>query len=880
MYPSRSKTDPIEPSSFYTSSHPPPHPSSFTSPNILPHASPFIPPVNKISDAFSSPFSTLHDGPLANSKSWRRFNTPLVEHSDTYALKPTSPYPDYMPPDYHRRVQQGVRTKLSEHPHAAPTERLPSIASCLSELTPPPISASSSINSSSDSTHSASHSSSWPTASVPATRSQLPITSSYTSTSMSISSLIENQSPRLSQLPPPNRSPSVPRAFSSLNTTAASPVAPAIKVEPIPPIPPLVANSWHISAQRVEEQRRSTIRDSGGGGNVIQRYPAARGAYVSPPAFSSPHKQEPQPVRNIRKRMRTHSAEMELVMIKDRNAKIREYILQNFTYTHPQLPPPGLSFTPRQFGNNRTAVVMTCLHCSVAQKSYGSEKRFLCPPPVVSISGLPKPNPTGAIDLNSRYTRTLAPEVSLAVICEDSVQEQTEHLEDASTIFKYLHVTSTAKAKQFHLRLRLHTQYLPTLPVLNTEFVSEPIAIISKPSKKTTKSKNISSCILRGTRVALFNRINSQTVRTKYVGVDRGRLCAKSVGWSAFNVRVLSVPQLMPRPSRRGCRVAPIAPEAGAPSLLVNNNTTCVDEDEESPIFYGSEIVLTDVATGISSEPLIVRKVEKGRVSVTNSGPVSQMQKIALQRPGENAYLCAAMGEVSEGLLTFQRARQPRENGEVPSGYGNEGGDGMGDDVEDSVCWTIVGVSEFKRVFGVVEPAAVRSVVRAPPHLVNKPIYKPGTHTLELAFAGDVDVFYSKTKGGEDEPMMSEDKEERGMEVWLGPHGPLPTKILDIRPGGRQKRRMVEQEGKATNKAQLESERESGEEEKGGEASGSCRLLVELPMASEFSASVTVVAYPVILVRRDGVVYPMSWGMECLFGGEHRLARWSVKEMK
>ena len=179
---------------------------------------------------------------------------------------------------------------------------------------------------------------------------------------------------------------------------------------------------------------------------------------------------------------------------------------------------------------------VVCLHAAVAQKSYGSEKRFLCPPPLVRIEG-----PFGAI-------REQKSAMSLVSETGERAPEAIVPLDSSMTAsFKFLHVTGTAKSKSFQLALDIAepSNTIPD-PADNTpagrvwaSFESAPVTIISKPSKKTAKTRNIGSCILAGGPVSLFNRINSQTVRTKYMTIEHNQLCASNIAWSAFAVNVV-----------------------------------------------------------------------------------------------------------------------------------------------------------------------------------------------------------------------------------------------------------------------------------------------------------------------------------------------------
>ncbi|KAH9846813.1 hypothetical protein C2E23DRAFT_743129 [Lenzites betulinus] len=387
-----------------------------------------------------------------------------------------------------------------------------------------------------------------------------------------------------------------------------------------------------------------------------------------------------------------------------------------------------------------------CLHAAVAQKSYGSEKRFLCPPPVVHIEG-------PVWQMKQQH-------LSMAVVNEGG--ERTCELKapmdhNLTSSFKFLHVTGSAKSKNFLLSLDI-AEPAPdgsdASERIWASFDSAPVTIISKPSKKTAKTRNISSCILAGGPVSLFNRINSQTVRTKYMTIEQNQLCASNVAWSAFAVNV----------------VRPQGTEAplGGPQ----------------PVTYGSEIVLADTVTGVQTAPLVIRKVDKGRIVNDDGGPVSQMQKIALQRvntDGTRHYLSAAgpiagtpgvTAPSAPGLsnqagthpLLFQ---SPRVREEM-----KDGARVITDEVDDYLCWTIVGISKFQYTFfdafGLNNNVPELPITPFPT-LFNTPVYRSQSNTLEMTAAN---FFYEDPKTRHQVPL----------DVYIGSIGPLRLRLYNQTP--------------------------------------------------------------------------------------------------
>ncbi|KAJ2343329.1 hypothetical protein GGF43_005722, partial [Coemansia sp. RSA 2618] len=273
-------------------------------------------------------------------------------------------------------------------------------------------------------------------------------------------------------------------------------------------------------------------------------------------------------------------------------------------------------------------VLITCYHASVAQKSYGGEKRFLCPPPAVLMygegfsariahhspmllsvitdtaaagkAGAPTPQLQGASSQDSGSPGGSSDSARPSTSAHAPLECQTSFNERNVALFKSLHVTGMQKAKSFRLRLDLmtppaiggqlggHDHGMWQGPTAYASLESDAVAIISKPSKKTAKARNQSSCIREGSLISLFNRINSQTFRTKYLNVEHNtnRWIAQSHNWSPLEVVVVA------------------AKGAGATR----------QPGAANPLYYGSVIVLVESRRNFRSPPMIIHKVERGRL--------------------------------------------------------------------------------------------------------------------------------------------------------------------------------------------------------------------------------------------------------------------------
>ncbi|KFO30251.1 Recombining binding protein suppressor of hairless-like protein [Fukomys damarensis] len=319
------------------------------------------------------------------------------------------------------------------------------------------------------------------------------------------------------------------------------------------------------------------------------------------------------------------------------------------------------------------------LHAKVAQKSYGNEKRFFCPPPCVYLTGpgwRVKPVPGQAQQAGDTgptvcgYMGLDGASGSAAETQKLNFEEQPDSREFGCA--KTLYISDADKRKHFRLVLRL---VLRGGRELGT-FHSRLIKVISKPSQKKQSLKNTDLCISSGSKVSLFNRLRSQTVSTRYLSVEDGAFVASARQWAAFTLCLAD----------EHCSQGDFPPREGY-------------------VRYGSLVQLVCTVTGLTLPPMIIRKVAKQCALLDVDEPISQLHKCAFQLPGGppgggGTYLCLA----TEKVVQFQASPCPKEANRAL--------------LNDSSCWTIIGTESVEFSFSTSLACAQEPVSVSPVPLI------------------------------------------------------------------------------------------------------------------------------------------------------------------
>ncbi|KAL8279536.1 hypothetical protein RQP46_008098 [Phenoliferia psychrophenolica] len=303
----------------------------------------------------------------------------------------------------------------------------------------------------------------------------------------------------------------------------------------------------------------------------------------------------------------------------------------------------------------------------IAQRSYGTEKRFLCPQPMSLLLGAswwtnvedPRIKPESLPYASAKIRRVnLPPEVTIFISTDPKPAEDAMLTEwmtregelvdaewpiDNDTIVlagrttgksNFVPAGETTKDKRPSVR-PLVTVVAPgpgpkESRLIGT-FPGKPMHIISKPSKgKLTETSK--TCLVHGDLVSLYNRIKSQTASTRFLGVSGNHssfptmdwrsmtggqarpfapkdahattFVARTGRWDAFVIYAVD----LNLPTLDPDMVPAAAPFPGYPRPPVN--AIPFDPAKEKKIYYNMPIVLQCLSTAVVSPIMIIRKVE------------------------------------------------------------------------------------------------------------------------------------------------------------------------------------------------------------------------------------------------------------------------------
>ncbi|KAJ9095619.1 hypothetical protein QFC21_005490 [Naganishia friedmannii] len=312
-----------------------------------------------------------------------------------------------------------------------------------------------------------------------------------------------------------------------------------------------------------------------------------------------------------------------------------------------------------------------------------------------------------------------------------------------------------------------------------------PMQIVSKPTQSKRPNfafkRTNASYLYVGDPISLWSRINSQSVRTKYLYVEHGKLVGMPSDWSAFVIDVV----------KRG------EPPGGLPEK---------NRPDPGVITFNSTVILRDIHSDYRTEPLLLIKIMSGKPVLNEFGPVSELNKVAFAKvvAGQGKWYLRAPGHdrdkledengkplprirkrirgkkdtvnsvvkkrVAPALDTEDNFGDPSAVRFEPSKVSVEVIDGQsveGEYFDDFITWTISGVTEHTYTFfeGRHEVGDFSTVFRRPltpmPILLDIPEYRAMENTITMT----VTNFYYD----DDNPIFR----GKPLLLYLGAIGPL-----------------------------------------------------------------------------------------------------------
>eukprot|EP00123_Amoebidium_parasiticum_P018431 comp24203_c0_seq1/m.44451 comp24203_c0_seq1/g.44451 ORF comp24203_c0_seq1/g.44451 comp24203_c0_seq1/m.44451 type:complete len:654 (-) comp24203_c0_seq1:560-2521(-) len=193
--------------------------------------------------------------------------------------------------------------------------------------------------------------------------------------------------------------------------------------------------------------------------------------------------------------------------IRSTRDKVRRYLDQ----TRNQHPGPG----------------MAIYYPKIVQKSYGSEKRFFCPPPCVQLLGPRWTEHRHRDDITMNIEKT---QTTVRMMFEPGSAPPC-------SLARTLYIADSDKLKAFSLEVTVRDEGRREMGTFKTG----QIKVISKPSQKRQTKANIEMCIESGSEVCLFSRLRAQAAHTRYLQADQQNLFISPNQWSSLEITAASV---------------------------------------------------------------------------------------------------------------------------------------------------------------------------------------------------------------------------------------------------------------------------------------------------------------------------------------------------